>query len=570
MFEQLKARLVQEAWVTGGLEHPGIVPVYEIGQTPTGIPYYTMRYVRGERTLADAIREKRGETFEQRLDLLEAFLKVCDTLRYAHDKGVVHRDLKPANVALGNYGEVVLLDWGLARLGGNEDVASSAWQQQVEVMRHDAGFHTMEGGVIGTAGYMAPEAALGRLAEVDERSDVFSLGVMLFEILTGRLPFHFHSYAEYASQLQQETPPAATEVESSVPRALSELCARALSRAKSRRPNSADAVARAVRAGQTERAMDQEARALVERLSTALGSAHRLSGDHLVEPLDIAGAALQRLKEIGRVDSAVDDLETRLLEERARRAREIEHHARRRTARRLVSWATFLLALGAVIAAVLVGRERNAATEAAAEAQRQQGIAECASMRAQAQLLAKEAGAALVDSPQRGTLLAAEAARATRERYGFVTPAAYEQLHMALASYGGLNLLPGQGDVTAIALASDGDTAALGLYSGRVVILRMKDVLAGFEPTFVGALPFPVRALRFGPPRSPLGRGCQGHGRAVAQTQDAAWSACWHPNKPVRGLGLYADGGGALLAEQEGELVVVRALRRGEPHVCDS
>ncbi len=292
VFEQLKARLVQEAWVTGGLEHPGIVPVYEIGQTPTGIPYYTMRYVRGERTLADAIRDKKGVPIEERLALLEPFLKVCDTLRYAHDKGVVHRDLKPANVALGQYGEVVLLDWGLARLEGKEDVASSAWQERVEEMRHDAGFHTMEGGAIGTAGYMSPEATLGRLAEVDQRSDVYSLGAMLYEILTGRLPFAFRSYAEYAALLLRKDPPEAREVDPSVPEALSSLSAKALAREKEARPASAEEMAKAVRAWQVEDAAEREREGLLRDARTALESAERLTGEARLQQVDRAAAAL--------------------------------------------------------------------------------------------------------------------------------------------------------------------------------------------------------------------------------------------------------------------------------------
>jgi len=94
-FEELKSRFLQEAWVTGGMEHPGIVPVYELGKTGAGVPYYTMRFVRGKRTLAQAIDELRDKTWDERLPLLEPFLKLCDTVRYAHSKGVVHRDLKP-------------------------------------------------------------------------------------------------------------------------------------------------------------------------------------------------------------------------------------------------------------------------------------------------------------------------------------------------------------------------------------------------------------------------------------------------------------------------------------------
>jgi len=106
-FEELKSRFLQEAWVTGGLEHPGIVPVYELGRTGAGVPYYTMRFVRSQRTLAQAIDEARDRPWDERLALLEPFLKLCDTVRYAHSKGVVHRDLKPDNVALGEYGEVL-------------------------------------------------------------------------------------------------------------------------------------------------------------------------------------------------------------------------------------------------------------------------------------------------------------------------------------------------------------------------------------------------------------------------------------------------------------------------------
>jgi serine/threonine-protein kinase len=103
-FETLKQRFLQEAWITSGMAHPGVVPVYELGQTSEGVPYYTMRFIAGKRTLATAIEEARERDFEERLQLLEPFLKVCDTLRYAHSRGVIHRDLKPENIAIGEFG----------------------------------------------------------------------------------------------------------------------------------------------------------------------------------------------------------------------------------------------------------------------------------------------------------------------------------------------------------------------------------------------------------------------------------------------------------------------------------
>src|SRR5207244_959799 len=124
-FETLRLRFLREAWVTAGLEHPGVPPVYEVGRTAAGVPYYTMRFVRGSRTLATEIAALRGAPAADRLALLDAFLRVCDTVRYAHSRGVVHRDLKPGNVALGEFGEVVVLDWGLARALGDREPSTA-------------------------------------------------------------------------------------------------------------------------------------------------------------------------------------------------------------------------------------------------------------------------------------------------------------------------------------------------------------------------------------------------------------------------------------------------------------
>ena len=228
-FEELKIRFLQEAWVTGAMEHPGVVPVYELGKTAAGIPYYTMRYIRGERTLATAIKE--AQDLDDRLALLEPFLKVCDAIRYAHARGVVHRDLKPENVALGQFGEAVVLDWGLSKMTARPDVAGSMWRARIDEFRDATDLQTVAG-VLGTPGYMAPEAALGRSEEVDEKSDVYSLGALLFEILTGRLPTTFQRFMDYVQKILEEQPPRAHELADGVPVELSEICTCALARNK--------------------------------------------------------------------------------------------------------------------------------------------------------------------------------------------------------------------------------------------------------------------------------------------------------------------------------------------------
>src|SRR5262245_47174484 len=163
------ARFLKEAQVTGQLEHPGIVPVYEVGRRPHDqAPFYTMRFVRG-RTLAEAARayhdrRARGEAGPLELrELLTALVGVCNAVAYAHSRGVLHRDLKPQNVILGDYGEVIVLDWGLAKVVGEREGDAAPLALAAE----GDGGRTVAGQVLGTPAYMAPEQAEGRLDLLD-------------------------------------------------------------------------------------------------------------------------------------------------------------------------------------------------------------------------------------------------------------------------------------------------------------------------------------------------------------------------------------------------------------------
>ncbi len=194
---ELVLRFVEEAQIAGQLQHPGVVPVYELGQFADARPYFSMKLVRG-RTLAEVLRERPDPSHELSTQVA-TWLQICQTMAYAHARGVIHRDLKPSNVMLGNFGEVQVMDWGLAKVlprGGIVDDASTgaraANESVVSTTRSDLGSNSdlsLEGLVLGTPSYMAPEQARGETDRLDERCDVFALGSILCEILTGKPAF---------------------------------------------------------------------------------------------------------------------------------------------------------------------------------------------------------------------------------------------------------------------------------------------------------------------------------------------------------------------------------------------
>lgn len=189
-FDQL-ARFVEEAQITGQLDHPNIVPVHDIEMDEQGLPTrFTMKLVRGE-TLCEVlsamnVRVLSGESLEQ---LLQAFLRICDAVSFAHSRGVIHRDLKPSNIMLGSHGQVYVMDWGvallreMARSGDRASHIRCATDTMPEAL----------GSLTGTPAYMAPEQARGEISEIDERTDVYGLGGILYYLLTQRAPHEANS-----------------------------------------------------------------------------------------------------------------------------------------------------------------------------------------------------------------------------------------------------------------------------------------------------------------------------------------------------------------------------------------
>ena len=238
-----KVRFVEEAQITAQLEHPNVVPVHELGIDPHGRPFFTMKLVRGQSL--EAILKKRREGDPDTLArfglrrLLDVFTSVCQAIEYAHARGVIHRDLKPANIMVGDFGEVLVMDWGVAKVVGKASVPSRRpdMPSDVETVRSGQGAHqTVSGTVLGTPSYMAPEQARGD-RDVDERADIYALGAMLYELLCGRPPFEGHDALQVLTRVMTEPPipPSKVGDPGKVPAVLEELALRLLEKSPAKR-----------------------------------------------------------------------------------------------------------------------------------------------------------------------------------------------------------------------------------------------------------------------------------------------------------------------------------------------
>jgi len=372
--EGLRRRFLEEAQIGGQLEHPGVVPVHEMGRAPDSRPFFAMKLIQG-RTLGELLAQRR-DVADDRVRFLGIFEQVCLTVAYAHARGVIHRDLKPANVMVGAFGEVQVADWGLAKVVGRAEppideapasdaagkppsskVSSTAAVRPISTVRTSTTeLLSQAGAVLGTLSYMAPEQARGEMANVDARADVFALGAILLELLTGKPPYTGDSGEQYDAARNGALAPALARLDAArgdpVVVALARRC---LALAPADRPADASEVARALqewRAGQEQRAHAAElaaataqAKAAQERHARRLTLA--LAGTIVVALLGGGGAWLATERgERTRREAAARPLREELV-----RARELSRQAEAQPAHLVAPREAALAAGDAALAA---------------------------------------------------------------------------------------------------------------------------------------------------------------------------------------------------------------------------
>ncbi|MCA8910142.1 MAG: protein kinase [Planctomycetes bacterium] len=250
----LVERFLEEAQITGQLEHPNIVPVHEIGVDGRGNLYFTMKLVEGEELSSIIKRLRKKDPSAEKAypisRLVDVFIKVCEGVSFAHSRGVIHRDLKPANIMVGRFGEVQIMDWGVAKIvGRKEDTADREVRSD---RQDDDAARTMVGSILGTPSYMSPEQARGEVNSMGPEADIFSLGVILYELLALHTPWTAQTSAQVIDQVKNYDPetPTRRSPDRRIPPELDQLAMKCIAKAPSKRIPSAQELVDDLRAWQ--------------------------------------------------------------------------------------------------------------------------------------------------------------------------------------------------------------------------------------------------------------------------------------------------------------------------------
>ncbi|RME47737.1 MAG: protein kinase [Deltaproteobacteria bacterium] len=335
--ENVRIALLWEARLTGQLEHPNIVPVHEVVSNDREI-YYTMRFVEG-RSLQEIIEEiKRGADATRHFTpfrLVQIIAQVCQAIHFAHESGVIHRDLKPANIMVGKYGEVLVMDWGLARLIGSRRRTLSRLGACVERFRESRSIReTVEGTIKGTPAYLSPEQAFGEIERLDRRTDVFLLGATLYETLTGCPPYEGRTFTELlaAARMGRIVPPSERAPERKIHPILEEIVLKATAADPEARYQSAQEMFEEIQAfldgSREKRFRRMQAAKLCEEAERLKVTCRRISEElqHAGEEIDAQNDAVRPWEPIEKKRSlwAAEDRARKLEEALARTLSDLE------------------------------------------------------------------------------------------------------------------------------------------------------------------------------------------------------------------------------------------------------
>jgi WD40 repeat protein/serine/threonine protein kinase len=520
-----RERFVLEAEITGSLEHPGIVPVYALGQSPDGRPFYAMRFVKGD-SLKEAIEAfhkpdnfNRKDPDARQLELrqlLGRFIDVCNAMEFAHSRGVLHRDLKPGNIMVGKYGETLVVDWGLAKIGGKKDLVSDEATLRPSSALSNSG-QTQPGSAIGTPAYMSPEQAAGKLDEIGPASDIYSLGATLYHLLCGKAPFEKEELDRILAKVKRGEFAYPKSVVPDVSTTLEAICLKAMALKPSDRYPTARALVDDLESylagAPVSGILSTKGRAaLVRALETGDYREFSLAVTSFEQALDLwkenvaareglsearlahAKCALRKgdfelgLAIVDQDDPAHGDEIAKL---RAAQKERDSRQKRLKSMRRAVAAFAAMILLGATVSAIFVNQQRKIAVDArdeavksataaskamqealvardvAATAQKEEELAKLAAENerqarvaterqlrtATAERLAALSHTMRSESPEISILLGVESGRATRHDDEGLLPSSHQALLDALSGIGGRPLIGHQAAITSVAIS---------------------------------------------------------------------------------------------------------------------